>query len=282
MAKNIPGGSSTTRSFPASLGPTAAPDLWIVDYEVDFTDPAHAHDFLGGTNTKSMGGVTWTANSDSLAEATTLATEDGVGLKMVPVEASDFSNIISGGAQTGDACPILTATVAGAGNLSPTATNSSVLAIQAEGSVTSGSGDVAANYDTYSLVASTSDFVNYALCKRIWLSAKKADMQMPTGTNSHVTLRESVATTPTFLEMMIFPGGGGQSSFSSSAYPDNPMRGTVWNAPFDYDAKNADASSITFRPANLVAGMLAHRGGAGTTGFTVVWTKFRVLRLDVS
>ena len=67
MAKNLPGGSSVTRAFPASLSGGGAVDTskWTVEYEVDFTAQG-THDFSGGA-TKSISSVTWTPSNNGNA-----------------------------------------------------------------------------------------------------------------------------------------------------------------------------------------------------------------------
>jgi hypothetical protein len=81
MAKVIPGGSSVTRVFPPSLGPTAAPDLWTVKYEADLTAQV-AFDFKTGDAYTNIEGVRWDAGVDK-GKASTLALNSN-GLQITP------------------------------------------------------------------------------------------------------------------------------------------------------------------------------------------------------
>ena len=259
----------------AGPGAPPVPPKWVVDYEVDFTAAASAHDFTGGTGTKTMKGVTWTA--DSIAKATTFETVEGSGLVIEPVQFSDF-------AIDDASAPRLTATIS---DLSPSAGNSSIVAVQAVGSVTSSGGDVAEDYQAFGIVVSDSSWENWAAYRRMWqdsLSLQPGEkVTVPVSDDPHTYSHASgsLASAPAYHEMTLFPGGSGQA-LAGTSYPSWPMTGTAFAAPFSYDNRGADSSSFEFKPSNLRAGVMTFRAGAATSGFTVTWTKLRVLRQVMS
>jgi hypothetical protein len=260
-----------------SSGGAAAdtPPEWVVDYEVDFTAAANVHDFTGGTATKSMGGVTWTA--DSIAKATTFETIEGEGLVIEPTSASDW------GTSNANA-PRLTATIS---DLSPSADESSIVVVQAVATVTSTEGDVDSNYDGFGIIVSDASWANWICHRRLYADSlfgtpdKGEELLLPGVSAGYLRINEEVGSVPGYHEVAVFPGGGGQA-LSGASYPADPMTGSVFVAPFSYDARGVDPTSFSFEVSNLRAGPWAMRGGIGTAGFTVTCTSFRVLRQVMS
>jgi len=111
MAKNLPGGSSVTRDFPASLaggGGGAAAVAWTEEVNADFTSLStqqFAHD-----DTFTLGGVTWLVEeSDGGATRGVVEAVSGSGIKITP--EGNGSNIFNNlnlplvSTSLADACP---------------------------------------------------------------------------------------------------------------------------------------------------------------------------------
>jgi len=114
MAKISPDGGGVTRSFPASLGPTAATPVWTVEYELDFASFGD-HNFAS-TATKSLSSATasgtrsatWTAYNSGAANKFALSSAgleidpkgDGshfwAGVQTLPYLAAPLTSMMAG------------------------------------------------------------------------------------------------------------------------------------------------------------------------------------------
>jgi hypothetical protein len=234
MARNIPGGSTVTRGFPASLtgGPAVDTSKWTVEYEVDFTDLG-THNFLT-TATKSIKSVTWTSVNRTSTDADVFDLH-ATGLR-INAKANLGGDANNGGKwyDNSQSQPYIWATLDDM--ITSTAlAEDDTLCLQLEMTTTS---DVSKNYMRYGLGLWKDDAPggadNFIVVSRFY-----ADAAYSAGiakTRQDNLGGGSLPPQPNFFEIVSYPGGSQvlSSGVISGDFPD-PLATTAYRA---YNAIN--------------------------------------------
>ena len=268
MAKTLPGGSSVTRKFPASLGPTAAPDLWTVTYEVDWTTVAP--DWKDSTP-HTVAGVSWgqgNEGSSSLLEA------NSNGLQITPNADGKFKN-----GQV-DA-PRIAARLE---LLCPGWDALDTVCIQILGTASA----TLSNDDEFGFALSTAANPNTAGSMLYTLSHTYSsgvkDSLYGAYINSSFSADYASTSGGSLLELTLFPGDGVSALSSGSVFVD-PLTATGGYKAFGTMANLraiGPANALSLEPGNTgntdaYVQLYAARGSSGS-GYTATITSMRVLK----
>ena len=228
MAKNLPGGSSVTRDFPASLAGGGAVDTskWTVEYEADFT--SESHNFVSGAATKSIGGVTWTAVNRTSSDADVFDLDGSTGLRINAKGAPNNNGHWYGSQQSQ---PYLWATL---DDMMSSLAIDDTLCLQLEMTTTA---DTLSQWQRYGLGLWKNDAPggqhNFVVVSRFWDGGKACNASIRNQTQDN---GPSGASQPNFFEIVSYPGGSQTLSCGAvgSSFPD-PLATTTYRA---YNAMN--------------------------------------------
>ena len=272
MAKVFPGGSSVTKGFPASLGPTPTPDLWTVTYEVDFRNES-AFSFAGlGVGTRSIQGADWYQGDEGNAS---LIAINSNGFQITPDDDGRWDGTNSDSPRIAvpleDVCsawdPYTTVAIQALYSASTTLSHQDALGFTVQTQANPGTGGAM----FYSIRQVYNSGVKDSLIGRADGDSTSADYAA-TGSGS-------------MMEMVLFPGNGLSAIISGSEFVD-PLTATGnYKASGCMGALRAIAptGALSLEKGNTVntrawIQIYASRESASNgSGFTATLTKFRVL-----
>ena len=250
MAKIFPDGDGVTRSFPASLGPTAATPLWTVEYECDFGTATPAT--LANGVSYPVGGKSWTAQIPS-GKVDNVALIDGVGLKF-SFDGTDANSNLAPSDYTAPRMQISVPTLVSGLAIDDT------LAFQ----VLLNSGGLNDNWQVYGMHLSDGT----------------------TGDNwfENSTAYESSNSDPRMRELVWYAGSCGFVSshnqtpaFAEPLNSTGTMSGVLSSATNTVPAA-APSLNITIANATICLHAFYNNSGGGRTAYNCTFSRFRVLK----
>jgi len=283
MAKIFPGGSSVTRKFPASLGPTAATPLWTVAYEGDFS-ALPTGSALNTDAPVSVGGKSWAVkNGSNSAYVTEVKVYNGVGLKFT-FDGSNSDSKLGPGEYT---TPRIQVPVYGAGGLVPSLAIDDTLAFQ----VLLSSGGLDDDWQIYGMHLSDGGTggVNWFENSTAYAAAVNGvspylvtEVQVGTGGQALTSLGSN--SDPGMRELVWYAGSCGfvSSHNQTSAWAD-PLNSTgtmsgVLSSATNTEPAAAPTLNITIANATLCLHAFYANAAGGRTSYNCTFSKFRVLK----
>ena len=296
MAQNIPGGSTSTRSFPDP--PTAAEpaSTWTVAKEFDFSSMS-AYTF-GDNDTEALGGVDWISRNQTYSSEFAIV---GSGLKIgsdtgeptnlwystdqtAPVLYASISDIVSGYSLKDTICvqALVTPSITTVGSNAAHNYLGVGITLSDGGYGSSGGGNWVTSAAYAAMTGNKFYYSRYGGGSASGAGLPKAEL---TGQSNW----------PSFLELIFYPGTGWTSAASTDTSFQDPHSVTTarfysnmqTSLPKDIGSGGGNTApgtnpDFTLRPSNLNVGMYTYlsttlhetRSGAGEA----VFSKLRVLK----